>query len=382
MTNVLSYASPGTKGRPVVGYVLARVAYGIFGVMVPAGCFLLAWQRTPLSPEWQDGTFGSHVAILLNGQTGWVFYPLLTYAMLAMVGLIAWPWLVEKYVAVRMGIYGGVVVAFWYSLVMGATLFKPDGWWRYPELVLMAGLIAAAAAVPVGIVAGFRWVKNKWGTKAAWIGLAIVLALFLSGAGTLALLAWAMQEPGFAILAIFLTMGGGPVYALAAYLGAAVETWRRSRGYGSWRDSGIMAFFWWLLFGDTVAVAIINMLEDYSKLPTRPPHCYVCAAAARGHSWVVGVGDCVEIGGERVRVNEQMRVLKAGELALMTAWPRVHRGCRWVYDRVGPRLARMMVWPVAADGAYLAMKPVEWLVRGVMRRGVKDFDRVVEKLYA
>ena len=97
------------------------------------------------------------------------------------------------------------------------------------------------------------------------------------------------------------------------------------------------------------------MLEEYSRLPTAPPSgCFVCTAVAGGHRRVVRGEEFLGANGSAYRVNDQLRVLKALELLLMSVSPQGHLACRWVYDRLGPRLATMLVHPLLADMGYFA----------------------------
>jgi hypothetical protein len=43
--------------------------------------------------------------------------------------------------------------------------------------------------------------------------------------------------------------------------------------------------------------------------------------------------------------------------------PRTHRSLRAFYDGVAPPLAARLRHPLAADLAYLSLKPAEWAVR-------------------
>ena len=115
-------------------------------------------------------------------------------------------------------------------------------------------------------------------------------------------------------------------------------------------------------------------LAEYAKLPTEPPpDCYVCTAAARGHRrWV---------GADARGCNDQMRHLKAAELALMALAPRLHRRLRRVYDAWGPSLARRLRRPLVADLAYALLKPLEWACREILRLAVEGADARARRLY-
>jgi hypothetical protein len=82
-----------------------------------------------------------------------------------------------------------------------------------------------------------------------------------------------------------------------------------------------------------------------------------------------------------VRIHWQMRRLKAAELALAIAAPRLHASLRAAYDAVGPRLATLFSNRFAADFAYLLLKPAEWLAYAALSALVPKFDQLASRLY-
>jgi hypothetical protein len=82
-----------------------------------------------------------------------------------------------------------------------------------------------------------------------------------------------------------------------------------------------------------------------------------------------------------VRIHWQMRRLKAAELALAIAAPRLHVSLRALYDVVGPRLATLFSNPIAADLAYLLLKPAEWLAYAALCALVRNFDDLASGIY-
>jgi hypothetical protein len=103
----------------------------------------------------------------------------------------------------------------------------------------------------------------------------------------------------------------------------------------------------------------------YATLPPTAPGCYVATAAARGHPRFVGAAVVYTRDGDPYCVNAQLRRLKRFEILLALATPRVHCLLREFYDAVGPRLARRLTHPLAADVAYVLLKPAEWTLGGV-----------------
>ena len=49
------------------------------------------------------------------------------------------------------------------------------------------------------------------------------------------------------------------------------------------------------------------------------------------------------------------------ELTLLALAPRTHHLLRRTYNSIGPRLAAVTIRPLAADLAYVALKPAEWI---------------------
>jgi hypothetical protein len=128
--------------------------------------------------------------------------------------------------------------------------------------------------------------------------------------------------------------------------------------------------------------AVTLLLIEYSKLPTEPINeCYVCSAAAKGHPCVVGSRTQTTATGKRCCVNDQMRYLKAAELAWAIISPRTHRAGRWLYDRLGPVLAGMLSCRALADLAYLSLKPGEWLARVALAVLLPGRNELVRTLY-
>jgi len=52
-----------------------------------------------------------------------------------------------------------------------------------------------------------------------------------------------------------------------------------------------------------------------------------------------------------------------------------------IYDRIGPRLARRLRHPLAADLAFLSLKPAEWATRATLGLLLGDLDDHVARIY-
>jgi hypothetical protein len=124
------------------------------------------------------------------------------------------------------------------------------------------------------------------------------------------------------------------------------------------------------------------MWEAYARLPVEQPEdCYIATAAARGHQRFVGAWEIVCRDGSIRRVNLQLAYFKCAELAVKATAPQLHRTIRGVYDTMGPKLANRLAHPVAADLAYLGLKPLEWLTRLALACLVGNMSSIARKMY-
>lgn len=115
----------------------------------------------------------------------------------------------------------------------------------------------------------------------------------------------------------------------------------------------------WLL------AALLSYLQ-YRGLPEHPPSCFVVTAASRGHARLVGPFAQVSRRGRPRFANRQLLVFWAFEEAWRRRHPRSHRRFRTLYNAWGPRAARGIRHPLAADAVFLALKPLETLASLVL----------------
>jgi hypothetical protein len=143
-----------------------------------------------------------------------------------------------------------------------------------------------------------------------------------------------------------------------------------------------LVFGWLSLHLGAWRISFILMLREYAALPlSPPPQCFICAAVATGHPRVVRSEEYLDPNGTAFRVNDQLRFLKGFELLLASLSPRLHRLCRWVYDRVGPRLAATLWHPLLADLGYAILKPAEWAARVCLALVIPGELRLVRNIY-
>lgn len=116
----------------------------------------------------------------------------------------------------------------------------------------------------------------------------------------------------------------------------------------------------WLLTSVlTVMAAIMQTKEMVAQLPDEAPGCFIVTAASKGHPGVVG--SYVDAVTNR-RSSQQLNSFRAFEEWLQRNAPKLHHTARQKYNIVGPMLAAKISNRWQADFAYLALKPMEWLL--------------------
>jgi len=284
-----------------------------------------------------------------------------------------------KSFVVRLGIYTGVLLAVQYWLVFVISL-GDAGIGK-----LLAGGFYSLLAIFVPWVVG--WLIAFLFRKFSAALVALMVPLTLLGIGLLSAATERDASDFFvALVAVpcFLCLFCATPWAVACYGIMAIYAARHS-GVKRFRFSlaRLLAVVTWLAaFLGACRTSVLWMLQEYAKLPTTPPEgCYVATAAARGHRRLVGAEEYAGPSGKVYRVNDQMRYLKTAELLLAALSPPAHRTCRRVYDRIGPVLAARLVSPLLADGAYLSLKPAEWLCRAGLALLLPDGGQSIRRLY-
>ena len=355
---------------PVPRSIGGRLLYALVTVALPIPCFLLA---DLLKPDWQSGRPNDYAAILLGTSVSPYFAPFLAYAVLCLLLLLIAPRRFSCFLAVRLGIYGGFVMALQYVVL------------------LVVALSATTVLVPIGIGLALggtpfvvAWVSGKlqrrYGTALTLriaAGLLIALALLVV-AGLLLDLGWRIAGG-----VLYIAVAGAAFWCLDV---AAVVSFRLLRDYelnaslSAWHVVGPLA--WLGAFGVAWRMAVLRMGEVYARLPTQPPECYIATAAANGHPRLVRSWPAMAQAGRPFRANRQLQRFKLAELALQAAWPAGHRLLRRAYDALGSRLARRLRHPLLADAAYLLLKPLEWGSWAVLRTLLPQADALAVRLYA
>lgn len=363
----LSLAEAARRGGPddlTLGHMtyLGRTCYLLAGVVWPLFCFGLSFSRPVMGPDWQSGRLYDYIKLLLGGPPTWVFYPWLLFAMTSLALIVLRPARFGGSRWLRFGVYSGILLAIQYHVIEAVTVGD-----SLLGTVLMITIPLAVTAGVVAGVAGFcRIRKQRFRPKTraivGWIAFCLGLPILVF-------------SPGIVVLMIT-----APCWTLAAYVLLTIRLLRSS-------EKGARRTPWWAWpiwlggWGASWGGAIHLMLIEYSKLPLTKPDCYVSTVAARGHPWIVGSEEARVSHTVTIRVNDQMRRLKAAELVLSVILPHCHRFCRRVYNFLGPKLARRLNHPLLADVAYLTLKPLEWMCMGMLRLVAPGANALTKSLY-
>ncbi|MEZ6134473.1 MAG: DUF6688 family protein [Pirellulaceae bacterium] len=339
-----------------------RTKFVLTGVVLPLACFVVAALNKGISQvetPWQSGRAVDHVAMLLQWPG---FAPFLPFVVFSAVSLVTWCLRQDTATSkvVRLGIYTGILVSIQFMIFVLMTSFVLT--WIFGAV--MGSILAVVVYVCFPAVE-----RAKRFAISHLLGLTALVAVLVPmiKVAELDVVQWLS-------VGSFLFLVAAPSLAPVTYIRASWYVYKQSSGQPM-RTAGIWAFGGWLaawLLSWRLAVAL--MLDEYSKLPTTNPNCYVCSAAAGGHSWLVGSKRDPVSGGI---VSSQMQRLKFLELALNAGFPISHAALRAYYDRHGPRFGnycRRSVW--LADLSYLILKPIEWIAIVVRLIAKIDVKRV------
>jgi hypothetical protein len=348
--------------RALIFSLPTKVALIFAGAFLPIVCFALS---SNLKPEWQSGKWEAYAALLLGPASAFPFFPLLTYSAGSMIAIVCNPKRWARYFGVRLGVYAGIVLALQYFFLVAGIMGDTDACFMF---VFGAPLLAAILwGIAWGIVRLFRYSISSGKHWAAPV-LATVIGL-----------AGVFLFPYFIMACIV----SATPWAVFAY-GAVSLRLVKSTSNRHWQFSLaqlLAAVFWSAAYCGPWRLSIKMMWIEYAKLPTSPPQCYVATAAARGHQRWVRAEFVPLSSGETSPANDQLRYLKAAELAMEATCPTMHRTVRRAYDRLGPPAATLLVHPLLADAAYVALKPAEWTARVTFTLLLPGSRSLITKLY-
>ncbi len=362
--------------------VTMRMMHILFGVALAAITFGIAELNggRPMMVEWQSGEIQDYIGMLLGGVPARPFYPFIFFAGAAMIALVKNPEVLGRRLWVRAGLVIGVVIGAQYTLILFGSA-GPLGMTAGGFAVVISLVISALAyAFPKRWLDWRLWTWLKpwhfWPIAAILFLIGLVLELVLSGSPFLVI-----------ALPIVLCLVLSPWLYMTTYSFALARVMRSvRRGYTATTNDEQLPWWMWLYgglmgYGFAWAGSVLLAIESYAKLPKQPPDCYVCTAAANGHPRLVKSQPVRLASGRVMHANRQMRLCKAVELTLKTSTPRVHRAVRYVYDRIGPSLARWLKLPVAADLAYLMIAPIAWACGTILSLLIPGFRESVDRLY-
>jgi hypothetical protein len=355
-----------------------RIGLLTTGLIVPLVSLRVAHEVS--APAWQSGQMSAYASLILANEAIY-FSPFLAYAIGSFVFVLFAPDRAARHFAVRFGVYTGLLLCLQFILLALATLQDGNGNTRNQVLLALAcGL--GGTIVPLGSGWGAIKIVRRWGTSWIWsllgvLGLAFALIVVFAKS-PLEIVYVAVGAP------VIVALIAAPFWSLASYLGISVFVYRRCGGRPQYRLSDVMCLLTWLgAYLGTLRISVTQAIEQYAQLPPTPTrNCYVCSAAAHGHPALVGSRLHKSPEGTMVAVNQQMRRLKAAELAVAVAAPGWHSAIRSIYDLIGPPLARLFSNRFVADLAYLLLKPAEWLACAALRALLQNFDDLASRLYS
>ena len=333
--------------NPRVPSVPLAIKFFLTGVVFPISCLIhsCCGLSANVDQPWQSGNPNVYIGLLLACPSILAFLPLMLFSM-ACITIWAFHPTTRRYALIRCGNYLG------FGLCIQVFVM----------IVMVTGPITLIAAIIVGpslaaAVQSLKWVASHY-RRFTIRHLLIVttfvafLSLFLrQGMGVLLTLA----------LMDFAIVASAPTLALITYCRSTSSLLNESSGIQSIHTITIALSASILVWITSWKIALGLMMDEYAKLPTTNPNCYVSSAAACGHASVVRSEVVYDESGTVMYVNQQMRRLKFMELALKCGCPVFHRIIRLGYDFVGPPLARAFaIHPLLADVAYLLLMPIEF----------------------
>ena len=343
---------------PLLDKTWKRVLFGLFIVAAPIYNFSLI---ELLKPEWQDGRFTSYLYLFLLPEASWGFFPLLVYAVLSYLLLL---WDSEQFadsMIIRLGIYGGTLLALQYSILSFIATFSPSP-------VVLAVLLAYSA--PLILPKLYSWLRPQLDRLFKRYRLAMIIIILI----IIALVLWGF----FFVLAIFGI--ASPFWSFLVALQASRWLLKHYETKFSFAK-GFGIFAWISAYAFALRFNILKMFELYNALPTEPPNCYIATAAAKGHPRFVGSQEVRLANGKSMRVNRQLQRLKGAEIAWMGVSAPSHRMMRHVYDVIGKWLAARIQNPFLADISYLLLKPCELLAIFIIRILLKNNEELISNIY-
>lgn len=103
-----------------------------------------------------------------------------------------------------------------------------------------------------------------------------------------------------------------------------------------------------------------TLSQQISPPPVAFDDHYLCTVSLRGHRKIVKPKRYGIRRGERIVVNRQLMVANAFEEVIQEKMPKTHRVIRYIYDKYGFPLSKVITTQISADIVYILMKPLEY----------------------
>lgn len=339
-----------------------RFTLFVHGIILPLNLFgmSLAGFNPQVDQPWQSGELVDYICMLLHPASWFPFAPAV---LLAMVSLGTWTIApaTGRHWLVRLGMYTGVILTVQYCALLLVPL-------NFPMLI--------ALTIVWGCWHGLLWSILYFWPKSIGIRHIMILTMMVAVivfAFTQIEFRNLMMPPMFVYLAVTLA---SPGLSVVAYV-TAVQTIRRQSIQKTRSRSvqiGIAWLTWSLAWLVSWRLAIITMLDEYSKLSTTNPNCYLSSAAAYGHPWLTRAK-------QRGDITACMRRLKFLEIVFKLTLPNVHQACRSWYDAYCPPLARhcQSRWALAS-ATCICLLPLELLAE-CFRVGLRLDRKQIQAIY-
>lgn len=363
MDEIIQERSGETLFPPLIKNRWKRIVFGFFVIFAPIYNFSIV---RAFKPEWQSGELGAYILLMLQSEAAyWMIY-LMVYSVIVYL-LLLWN---EEFFAnvflVRLGVYGGTLLALYYSVLIILT-------WEIDFSTLW--FIAVWLAIPALFVAE-KFIQRHWKiiTTTIYLAFALLFVLYFFN--------FEIAQSFFVFLSIswLVPAVGMPFWCFLIALHASHWLLKHYETKFSF-TKGLGVVAWLSAYAFALRFNILKMFELYNALPTEPPNCYIATAAAKGHPRFVGSREVTLANGKSMRVNRQLQRLKALEIAMMGVSAPSHRMMRRVYDVLGKWLAKQIQNPLLADVAYLILVPVELLSFFVLKSIVPEIQTLSERLY-
>ncbi|MEQ1824453.1 MAG: DUF6688 family protein [Pirellula sp.] len=352
------------------------------GVIVPAVAFAALNTNEVLRdqgvPRYQTGLTTDKFAFAATNEAIWPFYLLMIASSVCLTLMLFDEARFARQSVVVFGLFSGLIISFWFHLVLTSRFSLIGSVGYHVTLMVFIGLLFV-------IPRGFAWL-NRRGISTLQI-LLVAYHLCLLGALIAAISGMEEAMIVFVTWPVVFLIGPyifAPLVCMWAYsfvLARVLILYPPTRRYAL-KSLVLVWLPWFAAFFASIRFSIVKSLEIYSALPVEEPtNCFIVSAAANGHVDVVrSTTVALRSGGVRL-VNRQLRVFKAFEIAMSAACPWLHLRLRFFYNTVGPAIASRISNPWLADGVYILLKPIEWLVTIVLWSVLGTEFRFVERLY-